>query len=308
MAKKKYDPTAYVKPTAPTAPAAYQSIGNYTPVQNTVGEYTPGTYTSKYADQLQQSRDAITNWKYDPMQDASYQALAKVYGARGNIAAKNTLADAAALNGGYGTSYAVSAAQQARNQYNQELAALIPDLEASAYNRATTNYNLWKDAEDTDYGRFRDTEGDRQWKYTQDYTAYRDREADNQWLYSQRTAENQFQYNANYQRYQDALDQYQWGKDYDLGLYQLKQAEKGSGGGGGGGRRGSGGGGGGYYGGGSGSGDNGNADATPKYTGNKTPYTTQNTKNTKYTQTDATRAVKDIAAYSAASTKKKQKK
>ena len=191
MAKKKK------KSTKPKAPAAY----------------VPKTYTSQYGDQLNTALDTITNFKYDPLQDASYQALAKVYGARGNIAAKDTLADAAALNGGMQTSYAVSAAQQARNQYNQELASLIPDLEATAYNRAQTRYNALMDADNAAYGRFRDTEGDRQWNWTNQYNLYRDQMAD-----------------------------YQWAKEYAL-------SKKGSsgGGGGGGGRRSYGGGGGGGY-------------------------------------------------------------
>lgn len=215
--KNTYTP-AYVTPTlvsavAPTAPAEYQL----------------GTYTSKYADQIQGALDKVVNWNYNPMEDANYQALAKIYGARGNIAAKNSLADAAALNGGYGTSYAVSAAQQARNQYNQELASLIPDLEANAYSKAQTTLGALRDADDTDYGRFRDTEGDRQWQYGQ-----------------------------NYQRYQDALNQYQWAMDFNTGqqqwaldynnaLYAQQQAAKKSSGGGGGGRKSSGGGGGGGY-------------------------------------------------------------
>ena len=243
MAKKKkktdsapkYDPTEYVGVAAPAAPVTYAS----TAVAPTA--YMPGTYNSQYQGQLDSAVDRVVNWKYDPLQDASYQALAKIYGARGNIAAKDSLADAAALNGGYGTSYAVSAAQQARNQYNQELAGFIPDLENAAYNRATGALGALRDADDTAYGRFRDTEQDRQWKYSQDYQAYRDNELDNQWAYQQ-----------NYQRYQDALSQYQWARDFNLNLYQLKQAAKGSGGGGGGGgRRRSGGGGGGYAGGGS---------------------------------------------------------
>lgn len=223
----KADPLAYVGVQSPKA------IAGYKPIKNNVAAYVPGTYQSAYADQLNAARDTLTNWKYDPLQDASYQALAKIYGARGNQAAKNTLADAAALNGGYGTSYAVSAAQQARNQYNQELAALIPDLENTAYNRAMSQYGLYKDADDTDYGRFRDTEGDRQWKYTQDYQAYRDQELDNQW-----------QYNNLYQQYRDLMSDYQWGLDYNQGVYGLRQAAAKSSGGGGGGR--SGGGSGGY--------------------------------------------------------------
>lgn len=167
----------------------------------------PADYSSAFQGQLDNARNQILNFKYNPMQDANYQALAKIYGARGNQAAKDTLGDAASLNGGFGTSYAVSAAQQARNQYNQELAGLIPDLEANAYNRLQTNYGALRDA-DTDA----------------------------------------------YNRYRDAVADYQWGKGLDLDIYAQKKSS--AGGGGGGGRRRSGGGGG-YYGGSSGSGSGG---------------------------------------------------
>lgn len=195
--KKKYNPISYVKTK------------------------NPGKYKSAYTGQLKAAmrdlnaaRANVLNFQYDPLQDASYQALAQVYGNRGNMAAKDTLADAAMLNGGMQTSYAVSAAQQARNQYNQELAALVPDLEANAYNRLQTNYGLLQD----------------------NYNLLMD--ADN---------------NA-YARYRDQISDYQWGKGYDTDIYQYRQqqakANSGGGGGGGGGRRG-GGGGGSYSGGGS---------------------------------------------------------
>lgn len=257
---KKYDPTTYVKVAteAPAAPANYKSTAK------APAAYTPGTYKSQYQGQLDSALDKVVNWKYDPMQDANYQALAKVYGARGNIAAKNSLADAAALNGGYGTSYAVSAAQQARNQYNQELAALIPDLENTAYSRATGTLGALRDADDTAYGRFRDTESDRQWKYTQDYQAYRDREADNQWAYQQQ-----------YQKYQDALSQYQWARNFNLDVYGLKKSSAG-GGGGGGGRRGRSGGGGGSSGGGGGSSTSSNAYKASANANKDTNYTSKN--------------------------------
>lgn len=123
----------------------------------------PGDYASPYESQLGDAMSQSLNFKYNPMQDANYQALAKIYGARGNQAAKDTLADAASLNGGFGTSYAVSAAQQARNQYNQELAGLIPDLEANAYNRVQNNYNILRDADTDAYGKYRDLVADYQW-------------------------------------------------------------------------------------------------------------------------------------------------
>lgn len=110
-------------------------------------------YTSVPGKPTYKQPDAFS---YDPMQDASYQALARVYTNRGNKAAQSTMADAAMLNGGYGTSYATSAAQQARNDYNMELASQIPQLEANAYNR------------------YRDSIADKQWQYAQGYQNYWD--------------------------------------------------------------------------------------------------------------------------------------
>ena len=222
--------------------------------QNNVGQYTqpawneryqPGTYRSEYQPRIDEAMNKVANWSYDPLQDASYQALAKVYGQRGNLAAKSTLADAASLNGGLGTSYAVSAAQQARNQYNQELASMIPDLEQAAYSRASNTLSALRDADNTAYNRFRDTEGDNWNQYLQRYQQHRDLIGDDQWAYANR-----------YQQYRDAIADWQWGKnwnlDYDNHLYSTgqKTVKSSSSGGGGGG-------GGGYYGGGGYSGSGG---------------------------------------------------
>ena len=228
-----------VKVSKPKAPSEWKN--NVAPP----AAYAPGTYTSEYADRIGTALDTVTNWSYDPMQDASYQAMAKVYNQRGNIAAKNSLADAAALNGGYGTSYAVSAAQQARNQYNQELAALIPDFENAAYNRATNTLSALREADESAYGRFRDTETDKQWKYSQDYQRYRDDVGDSQWAWTQ-----------NYNRWRDLQSDYQWGMGWNMDVQQWEDSKKGSSGGGGGGGRRSGGGGGGRSSGGGGGGGN----------------------------------------------------
>ena len=88
--------------------------------------YEQPTYTSEYQGRLDSALDSVTNrqeFTYDPLKDANYQALSKLYNKQGEQAAQNTLGDAAALNGGYGSSYAVTASQQARNDYNQKLAA-----------------------------------------------------------------------------------------------------------------------------------------------------------------------------------------
>ena len=148
-------------------------------------------YKSQYANQMAGLLTDVTNrqeFSYNPLEDANYQALAKVYNANGLKAQQDTLGQAAALNGGYNTSWATSASQQARNDYNQQLASLIPELEQTAYSRYYDNYNMnlnalgaMQDADNTAYQKYRDTVADRQWLYGQNYQKYRDTVADSQW-------------------------------------------------------------------------------------------------------------------------------
>lgn len=198
MAKKSKPKTTKVKPKP--KPNKGNSKGNTTTTTNGIGKdladainsalkdqhkpgetessgpiYTsPSSYSSQYQGQIDAALNNVTNFKYDPLQDASYKALAKVYTANGDRAAKSTMADASMLNGGYGTSHAVSAAQQMRNQYNSELASHIPELENAAFNRNVTSLSALKDADDTAYGRYRDTVSDAQWKAQFDYSKYND--------------------------------------------------------------------------------------------------------------------------------------
>lgn len=176
--------------------------------------YIPKAYSSAYTDQLNSAMDKVTNrqeFEYDPLKDVNYQAMAKVYQKQGEQAARNAMGDAAALNGGYGSSYAVSASQQARNDYNQQLASQIPALYEAAYNRYTNEYNMdlsaldaLRTADDTDYGRYRDNVGDKQWKYEADYQKYRDKVSDAQWK-------------SNYKR-----DAYEFNKNYGLARDEFK--------------------------------------------------------------------------------------
>ena len=131
-------------------------------------------YKSQYANQMSGLLNNVTNrqeFSYNPLEDANYQALAKVYNANGLKAQQDTLGQAAALNGGYNTSWATSASQQARNDYNQQLASLIPELEQTAYSRYYDNYNMnlnalgaLQDADNTAYQKYRDSVADSQWQ------------------------------------------------------------------------------------------------------------------------------------------------
>lgn len=157
----------------------------------------PADYASKYQGNLDSALKGVTEFKYNPLEDASYRSLAKIYSERGNKAAKDTMGDAAALNGGYGTSYATSAAQQARNDYNMQLASMIPDLEEKAFNRNVQALGAYRDADNIDYGRYRDNVSDGQWQYTQ-----------------------------NYQKWADEYANYWNAKNYNLDVYSAKKAEE----------------------------------------------------------------------------------
>jgi len=179
--------------------------------------YKAPTYTSQYGSQLNAALNNVTNFSYDPLQDASYQALAKVYNANGRTAANDTMGQAAALNGGYGSSYATTAAAQARNSYNQQLAALIPDLEQNAYSRANNTLSALQNAENQSYNRYRDNVSDAQWQYS-------NQNANNQWLYEQQQSQNRWQQEM-------SENKRQFNKNYSLQKKSLNSSNSGSTGG-----------------------------------------------------------------------------
>lgn len=212
---KKKTNTSYVKASKPKTAPTYKN----TAVAPT---YKQRTYVDPYAGRRAAQLNKVLNrqeFSYDPLQDASYKALANVYNNRANIAAKDTMGDAAALNGGYGSSYATTAAAQARGQYNQELASVIPQLEQNAYQRYSDAYQrdlssleALQNVGAEHYGRFRDTVADDQWLYGQKYTKYRDDVTDNQWLYTQ-----------NYNKYRDDMSDYQWAQKYNRDVYEWEE-------------------------------------------------------------------------------------
>ena len=107
----------------------------------------PTTYQSAYSTAIDDLVNKAVNrqpFEYNPATDAAYQAYARQYTQLGNEGARDTLADVSAQTGGMPSSYAVSAAQQVRNNANQQLTAQIPSLMQAAYEkyRADANDNL----------------------------------------------------------------------------------------------------------------------------------------------------------------------
>lgn len=75
------------------------------------------------------------DFRYDPETDPVYAAYAARYRTEGRAAMEDTLGRAAALTGGYGSTYAESAAQQAYGTYLSRLNDVLPELYGAAYKR-----------------------------------------------------------------------------------------------------------------------------------------------------------------------------
>ena len=76
----------------------------------------PADYQSKYQGQIKDVMDKLENmgdFDYDPDADAAYQQYKNQYTRQAKLANQNAQANAAAMTGGYGSSYAASVAQQA---------------------------------------------------------------------------------------------------------------------------------------------------------------------------------------------------
>ena len=96
----------------------------------------------KTREQLQVLRDEALeaylnreDFQYDLNGDALYQQYKNQYQELGRNAMEDTMGQAAALTGGYGSSYAQNVGQQAYNSYMQQLGDVVPELYQLAYDR-----------------------------------------------------------------------------------------------------------------------------------------------------------------------------
>lgn len=105
---------------------------------NSVAAAKPGEYHSSFDEELQRLYEELATrpgFDYDPHKDAAYHSYAALYEKAGSRAMADTLGKASALTGGYDSTYAQGAAQQAYYEYLRQLTALLPQLEENARER-----------------------------------------------------------------------------------------------------------------------------------------------------------------------------
>ena len=119
----------------------YEASGDVTAAQEeqrSIEALRPGAWRSSYAGQLEQLYSEISGrgaFRYDPAEDAAFVQYAGMYQRQGRRAMEDTLGQAAALTGGYGSSYAQATGQQSYGEYLQKLNEVLPELEQAARSR-----------------------------------------------------------------------------------------------------------------------------------------------------------------------------
>lgn len=124
------------------------------------------TYSATYDDDLHALYDQIVNrekFRYDAASDPLWNQYINQYTTKGRMAMMDTIGEAAALTGGYGSSYGQMVGQQAYQGYLQEANQNLPQFYQAALDAYTREgdalqqqYAMIGDMRDTEYGRYMD--------------------------------------------------------------------------------------------------------------------------------------------------------
>lgn len=202
-------------------------------------EYSkPGDYTSKYSGQIDSIVNNILNRPdFDPnsVYDTDlYKNYREQYMQQGDKAMRDTVGNISGMTGGYGSTYATAAGQQAYDSQISQLGDKTLDLYDRIYqeylNKGQDMYNqlgMVNNQDGIDYGRYRDTVNDYyndlnyysaryDNSYAQDFAGYQYDQDTQHWA-------EQYAYQKtqdDYQKQQDALAQQNWQTQFD---YQKQQ-------------------------------------------------------------------------------------
>ncbi len=169
--------TGYKPSSVPKAAAAEQAAPEILRPEDAESEYqrllkqaqamgSAPVYTDQYDDKINALYAQITgrgNFNYDLNADALWQQYQDSYTQMGKQAMRDSMGKAAALTGGYGSSYGQAVGQQQYDQYLQSLGDVVPELYESAYqkwadegDRLIQQYGMLTDREAQDYARYQD--------------------------------------------------------------------------------------------------------------------------------------------------------
>ena len=148
---------------------------------NTTYDYTP---SDPELDSLYAAITGRRAFSYNANADPLYRAAADRYAQNGRMAMRDTMGRAAALTGGYGSSYAQAVGQQQYDEYLRGLTAVLPEYYKLAWQRYQAEgdalqdaYGLARQRREDEYRRERDAAADaaaaEQQAYARQQDAYR---------------------------------------------------------------------------------------------------------------------------------------
>lgn len=141
-------------------------------------------------------------FQYRAQDDPLYRSYADRYVQNGRMAMRDSMGTAAALTGGYGSSYAQRVGQQQYDEYLRLLGEALPELYGMAYEQyrdegeaLREQYDLAHQRREDAYSRERDRQAD-------DYRRQRDALADERYLDEQQAKASQQSYKQQQDKYQ----------------------------------------------------------------------------------------------------------
>lgn len=128
------------------------------------------SFSGSYDDEIGRLYDRIINregFRYDMNSDPLYMSYRDRYAREGRLAMKNTMGQAAALTGGYGSSYSQAVGQEQYGAYLEKLGNVMPQLYSAAYSRyksegdaLSEQYAMAVKRGESEYNRYRDSLSD----------------------------------------------------------------------------------------------------------------------------------------------------
>lgn len=175
--------------------------------------------TNKWSDELESLYGQISNhekFSYDMNNDAFYKQYAQQYQNNAKLAMQDTVAQASALTGGYGNSYAATAGQA---MYNQQMQGLN-DRATELYQLALQQYNAEADRLNNLYSMTANAYGMEQDRINADI-------AEAQWNAEFDEAQRQYNWNMIYNASRAMAQDAQWAAGYafDVGRAAVSDAQ-----------------------------------------------------------------------------------
>lgn len=186
-----------------------QAVTNALTELNNVISNQPAAFQSQYFDQLNNVMNQILgreSFSYDLASDPMYQQYKDQYMQSGRQAMQDTMGQAAAMTGGYGSSYATSAGSQAYQQHLNQLNQMAPEL----YQMALQQYQMTGDQMQQQFNMLNNMYQNEYGQYNDQYNRW---QADRDFYNSRYSNERDFDYGGYRDKMGDWKDLASWERD-----------------------------------------------------------------------------------------------